>query len=182
MASRQPVPTAHATARRDPHTHPLRVATCRTLVPEAGLEPALPCGKGLLRPPRLPVSPSGPPKTRKERHLPAPPSYSYRYLLRRPHGRSANKSGKRDSNPRPQPWQGCALPTELFPRAPNITPRTYGRQAGRRQSRHARRTHPRKPSACIAYHTVDASSPANAASPPSPVARPSASTSDAAIP
>src|SRR6266702_8310141 len=27
------------------------------------------------------------------------------------------QSGKRDSNPRPQPWQGCALPTELFPRA-----------------------------------------------------------------
>ncbi len=26
-----------------------------------------------------------------------------------------NKSGKRDSNSRPQPWQGCALPTELFP-------------------------------------------------------------------
>ncbi len=26
------------------------------------------------------------------------------------------RSGKRDSNPRPQPWQGCALPTELFPR------------------------------------------------------------------
>ncbi len=26
------------------------------------------------------------------------------------------KSGKRDSNPRHQPWQGCALPTELFPR------------------------------------------------------------------
>src|SRR5438874_4272395 len=26
------------------------------------------------------------------------------------------ESGKRDSNPRPQPWQGCALPTELFPR------------------------------------------------------------------
>ena len=24
-------------------------------------------------------------------------------------------SGKRDSNPRPQPWQGCALPTELLP-------------------------------------------------------------------
>ena len=23
--------------------------------------------------------------------------------------------GKRDSNSRPQPWQGCALPTELFP-------------------------------------------------------------------
>ena len=26
----------------------------------------------------------------------------------------ASKSEKRDSNPRPQPWQGCALPTELF--------------------------------------------------------------------
>ncbi len=25
-------------------------------------------------------------------------------------------SGKRDSNPRHQPWQGCALPTELLPR------------------------------------------------------------------
>ena len=27
-------------------------------------------------------------------------------------------SGKRDSNSRPQPWQGCALPAELFPRRP----------------------------------------------------------------
>ena len=27
-----------------------------------------------------------------------------------------NLSEKRDSNPRPQPWQGCALPTELFSR------------------------------------------------------------------
>src|SRR5262245_45129198 len=25
-------------------------------------------------------------------------------------------SGKGGSNSRPQPWQGCALPTELFPR------------------------------------------------------------------
>ena len=24
------------------------------------------------------------------------------------------ESEKRDSNPRPQPWQGCALPAELF--------------------------------------------------------------------
>jgi hypothetical protein len=29
-------------------------------------------------------------------------------------------SGKRDSNPRHQPWQGCALPTELFPRTVQI--------------------------------------------------------------
>ena len=28
---------------------------------------------------------------------------------------AALKSGKRGSNSRPQPWQGCALPTELFP-------------------------------------------------------------------
>jgi hypothetical protein len=31
------------------------------------------------------------------------------------------ESGKRDSNPRPQPWQGCALPTELFPHADKYT-------------------------------------------------------------
>ena len=31
-------------------------------------------------------------------------------------------SGKRVSNSRPQPWQGCALPTELFPHAPRIIP------------------------------------------------------------
>ena len=37
--------------------------------------------------------------------------------LRRILNRSIDKiwSGKRDSNSRPQPWQGCALPTELFP-------------------------------------------------------------------
>ena len=29
--------------------------------------------------------------------------------------RGASASGKRDSNPRPQPWESCALPTELFP-------------------------------------------------------------------
>ena len=28
---------------------------------------------------------------------------------------TAALSGKRDSNPRPRPWQGRALPTELFP-------------------------------------------------------------------
>ena len=34
-------------------------------------------------------------------------------------------SGKRDSNSRPQPWQGCALPTELFPQFVNFTPLLY---------------------------------------------------------
>ena len=33
----------------------------------------------------------------------------------------AVESGKRDSNPRPQPWQGCALPTELFPQSVSRT-------------------------------------------------------------
>src|ERR1700719_3165288 len=32
-------------------------------------------------------------------------------------------SGKRDSNSRPRPWQGRALPTELFPRPRNQEPR-----------------------------------------------------------
>ena len=29
--------------------------------------------------------------------------------------RTGSWSGRRGSNPRPQPWQGCALPTELLP-------------------------------------------------------------------
>ena len=29
--------------------------------------------------------------------------------------RLQKESGRRNSNPRPQPWQGCALPTELLP-------------------------------------------------------------------
>ena len=36
--------------------------------------------------------------------------------------RDEKRSGKRDSNPRPQPWQGCALPTELFPQATTKVP------------------------------------------------------------
>ena len=31
-----------------------------------------------------------------------------------------NWSGRRGSNPRPQPWQGCALPTELLPHIRNL--------------------------------------------------------------
>ena len=34
-------------------------------------------------------------------------------------------SGRRDSNPRPQPWQGCALPTELLPQLSNITAKFF---------------------------------------------------------
>src|SRR2546427_5146849 len=43
--------------------------------------------------------------------------FPYTTLFRSLHPASPLESGKRDSNPRPQPWQGCALPTELFPRA-----------------------------------------------------------------
>ena len=34
-------------------------------------------------------------------------------------------SGKRDSNPRPRPWQGRALPTELFPQYVKINISKY---------------------------------------------------------
>ena len=37
-------------------------------------------------------------------------------------------SGRRDSNPRPQPWQGCALPAEPRPRCPHrLAPSGSGR-------------------------------------------------------
>src|SRR6266566_5671836 len=47
--------------------------------------------------------------------------------------RVAPESGKRDSNPRPQPWQGCALPTELFPRTNKRSrlPRSHGGEGNR---------------------------------------------------
>ena len=56
-------------------------------VPRTGLEPVRPCGHRILSPACLPIP---------------PPRYSV--------------SEKRGSNPRPQPWQGCALPAELFSR------------------------------------------------------------------
>jgi hypothetical protein len=37
---------------------------------------------------------------------------------------AAASSGRRDSNPRPSPWQGDALPTALRPRAATVTPAT----------------------------------------------------------
>ncbi len=37
-----------------------------------------------------------------------------------PDGEPAEARGKPGSNRRPQPWQGCALPTELFPREARI--------------------------------------------------------------
>jgi hypothetical protein len=115
--------------------------TCK--VPGPGLEPGLPCGKGILSPSRLPVSPSRHSTSirttvalrlgdrRLQRHFCARIAISAHHPeheegsssegpSRSPLLCSPLESGKRDSNPRPQPWQGCALPTELFPRAENI--------------------------------------------------------------
>ena len=122
-----PVST-RGTAHRDT-ARPRATPTASRGIPGAGLEPARPCEHKILSLARLPISPSGYVPTARvlrphSSHTPredanakrersgAPVSY-------RPTVFAANgESGKRDSNPRPQPWQGCALPTELFPRAP----------------------------------------------------------------
>ena len=44
---------------------------------------------------------------------------------RQPQGLAFCLSGKRGSDPRPQPWQGCALPTELFPQIGNANIRQF---------------------------------------------------------
>jgi hypothetical protein len=36
-------------------------------------------------------------------------------FVKKPPGQRGFLSGRRDSNPRPRPWQGRALPTELLP-------------------------------------------------------------------
>ena len=151
------------------------------MVPGTGIEPVQPCGRGILSPLRLPISPSGRllcglyPVHRNEKgkaRICAFPScsgagdesrtrdlnlgkvalYQLSYsrvtsggaiqsrtglagfaircitaLLSRHDCLSAVTvkspaaflefwSGRRVSNSRPQPWQGCALPTELLPR------------------------------------------------------------------
>ena len=45
------------------------------------------------------------------------PGHGRAQKKRQPFRLSSFWSGKRGSDPRPQPWQGCALPTELFPRS-----------------------------------------------------------------
>ena len=55
--------------------------------------------------------------------------------------KKGNWSEKRDSNPRPQPWQGCALPTELLPQNKNPCTALLSRAlAGRVPSAQARFT------------------------------------------
>ena len=77
--------------------HPKKVTQCprnlrRLLQVESADPSGVGCGRGLQRP-------------------------TYTNAERQPQGTVVHLwSGKRDSDPRPQPWQGCALPTELFPR------------------------------------------------------------------
>ena len=77
-------------------------------MPGPGLEPGWDCSQGILSPSRLPISP---PRRRPSAHPKRERGSGARRSLF-----AVPQSGKRDSNPRPQPWQGCALPTELFPR------------------------------------------------------------------
>ena len=100
------------------------------MVPGAGLEPAQPYSRGILNPLCLPISPPG--QGVKWRRVPE--SNRGGRICNPLHGHSANAplsavpsgdpdlqiwSGKRDSNSRPRPWQGRALPTELFPHFSN---------------------------------------------------------------
>ena len=87
-----------------------------TLVPGAGIEPARPYGHKILSLGRLPIPPSRPTKIkfggddRSRTDLKGFADLCLTAWLRRPW------SEKRDSNSRPRPWQGRALPAELFPR------------------------------------------------------------------
>ncbi len=114
------------------------------MVPRAGLEPARPRGRGILSPMRLPISPPGrwigciwrPGSESNRRTRLCRPLHDHsatrpvdlRFYRKTGAGSTLenekprrtevfrNWSGKRDSNSRPRPWQGRALPTELFPR------------------------------------------------------------------
>ncbi len=83
------------------------------LVPEAGLEPARACTRGILSPLCLPISPL------RQKMMEATPGFEPGMEILQtsalPLGYVAlhtikKWSGKRGSNPRHQPWQGCALP------------------------------------------------------------------------
>ena len=57
----------------------------------------------------------------KRARLPIPPPGHFENRSLSTYTNISKKSGKRDSNSRPQPWQGCALPTELFPQNKHFT-------------------------------------------------------------
>ena len=87
------------------------------MVPGAGIEPARPLSRKILSLVCLPISPPGlgwrrGSESNRRRlscsqlhsHFATAP-FNLNYL-----GTTSNWSGKRGSNSRPQPWQGCALP------------------------------------------------------------------------
>jgi hypothetical protein len=79
-------------------------------VPGAGLEPARGFPRGILSPLRLPISPPGHQKG-WGRNRTGVNGFAGRCITTLPPSHTSKKwSGKRDSNSRPQPWQGCALP------------------------------------------------------------------------
>ena len=98
------------------------------LYPERDLNPHNLIGHRILSPACLPIPPSGRPEIpaksntaifskaasgslHEKRDCPFPE------FKKKPDANdTGNVSGKRGSNSRPQPWQGCALPAELLPR------------------------------------------------------------------
>jgi hypothetical protein len=87
------------------------------VVPGAGIEPAQHCCRGILSPLCLPIPPPGHrmlANAKRSRDLEDGGVTRSRTGL---DGFAIHLkwSGKGDSNSRPQPWQGYALPTELFP-------------------------------------------------------------------
>ena len=80
----------------------------------------------ILSPARLPVPPPGPPcpfvilpkrvfTIRTSANILLPKTKNSTGQSRETLEWNFFLSGRRGSNPRPQPWQGCALPTELLP-------------------------------------------------------------------
>ncbi len=88
------------------------------MVPRAGLEPAQPYSRGILNPLCLPISPPGLKSGGASRSRTEVNGFAIRCMATLP--TRLFWSGKRDSNSRPRPWQGRALPTELFPPFSNL--------------------------------------------------------------
>ncbi len=108
---------------------PVRPADARTFVGgPVGAGLALPAiGTATCSPARTRPSPKR--STRRTAKLPRPrrgPASKSRFSRTRISGPEGPltcvlcESGRRDSNPRPQPWQGCALPAEPRPRRPTL--------------------------------------------------------------
>ena len=98
------------------------------MVPGAGIEPARPLSRGILSPLCLPIPPPGQNLLRMfggwGRNRTGVHGFAGRCITTLPLSQKfysifrtmENWSGKPGSNRRPIPWQGIALPTELFPR------------------------------------------------------------------